>query len=116
MPDSSIPRAPVGLGLEGRRLWRAVLTDFMLESWQLAILRTACEAADRVAEARECVKRDGLVVTGKFGAKAHPALAVERDARISLLRALRELSLDTSQAEQYARPAPIRGRYEGAGR
>lgn len=111
----SIPRAPVGLGIEGRRLWKSVLQDFDLEPWQLAILRTACESADRVAEAREAVKRDGACVAGRFGPKVHPMLAVERDSRTALLRALRELSLDSSQAEAYARPAPIRGRYQGRG-
>lgn len=104
-------RAPVGLGLDGKRLWHSVLDDFELEDWQLAILRSACESADRVAEARAEVKRDGITVEGRFGPRAHPALAVERDSRTALLRALRELSLDASSAEKYARPASIVGRY-----
>jgi hypothetical protein len=49
---------------------------------------------DRVAQAREAIERDGAYVEGRFGAKAHPALAVERDGRVQVMRAIRELGLD----------------------
>lgn len=108
---SAIPKAPAGLKLAGRRLWRSIVVDYQLEPFHLAILKTACECVDRIEEARAAVEAEGLTIEGRFGAKAHPALAVERDSRVALLRALRELSLDTATAESYARPPRIVGRY-----
>jgi hypothetical protein len=63
-------------------LWKAVLSRWELGPHELELLRLACEALDRCEEAREAVARDGAYVEGRFGLKAHPALAVERDARI----------------------------------
>lgn len=40
--------------------------------------------------AQRAIKRDGLMVKGKL----HPATTVERDARLAMLRAIRQLGLD----------------------
>ncbi len=77
-----------------RTLWRSVLREFELESHHLAILLAACEAKDRMDEARAAIERDGAYVEGRFGPKAHPAISVERDSRLAMVRCLRELGLD----------------------
>jgi hypothetical protein len=108
-PDSLIPHgiqhpthpahacedAPIlsGTGAAGVALEAAILADFALEPHELAILRLAAHAADRAAEARACVAADGLTVSGRFGVKAHPALAIARDAEAQMLRCLRALNL-----------------------
>ncbi|WP_292409994.1 P27 family phage terminase small subunit [Mesorhizobium sp.] len=55
----------------------------------------AAEAHDRGEEAREILKADGIVITDRVGTKkAHPAVAIERDARVAFMRGVRELGLD----------------------
>lgn len=60
----------------------------------MAMLLVGLEAFDRMRQAQEAVSRDGAYIDGRFGVKAHPALAIERDSRVSFLRAQRELGLD----------------------
>lgn len=103
MPQMYDPRAPLparedapilsGTGAAGAALEAAILADFALEPHELAILRLAAHAADRAAEARACVAADGLTVSGRFGVKAHPALAIARDSEAQMLRCLRALNL-----------------------
>ncbi len=88
------PAAPAHLSKPSRAFWAAVVADYHFEPHHLAILQGACEAMDRVAEARTAIERDGAYVEGRFGLKAHPGLAVERDSRTAMNRGLRELGLD----------------------
>jgi hypothetical protein len=60
----------------------------------VAVLATALEAHRRSRECREAILREGMTITGRDGqAKAHPLLAVERDARRAFLAAVRALGL-----------------------
>jgi hypothetical protein len=97
------PRAPhparqddqilTSTGTAGAALETAILTEFALEPHELAILRLAAHAADRAAEARATFAAEGLTVSGRFGVKAHPALAIARDSEAQMLRCLRALNL-----------------------
>lgn len=86
-------RAASGLRKAGRALWRAVLADYALSAAELRVLDHACQAADRAAEAKAEVDRDGVTVEGRYGPRIHPAAAVERDARAAVLRALKDLGV-----------------------
>ncbi len=108
MPVKRPTDAPRHLSEEARGIWRSVLADYQLEKRHEAVLVTALEAFDRMREAQEAVKRDGAYTEGRFGLKAHPALAVERDSRTAFLRAQRELGLDL-EAPATSRP-PTRWR------
>jgi P27 family predicted phage terminase small subunit len=87
---------PHHLGKAEQEIWRDVLHDYEINSQtSLAVLRTALEAHQRARECREAIKREGLTIVGRDGqAKAHPLLAVERDARQAWLAALRVLGLE----------------------
>jgi hypothetical protein len=88
-------RPPRGYTQEARHLWRQVTTGWDLDGPALTILDQACRAKMRVREAQALLTRDGLVITDRFGQpKPHPAAALERDAKQTLLRNLRALNLD----------------------
>ena len=49
---------------------------------------------DRICAARELLDREGLVVKGRQGQRPHPAVAIERDAKTTFAKLLRDLDLD----------------------
>jgi P27 family predicted phage terminase small subunit len=99
-------KAPKHLRPETRKWWEQVAEDYACESHHLRLLTLAAEAWDRATEAREAIAASGAYYTSKAGEpRAHPAIAVERDARIAFARLVRELSLTTDNpSEPYSRP------------
>lgn len=87
---------PAGLGTHGREFWAATLAAFEIDDVVgLRLLATACEALDRLQEARALIKRDGACIRDRFGqVQRHPAVAIERDAGRTMVQALRGLNLD----------------------
>ena len=95
---------PKSLSAESRKLWRSVLADYDLERRHEAALLTALEALGRMRQAQALLDTDGLTTTDRYGgAKAHPAVTIERDSRTAFLRAMRELGLDL-EAPATSRP------------
>jgi P27 family predicted phage terminase small subunit len=104
MADTTTPRAPQHLSKAQRALWRHVMAEYELEPHHLKLLTLLCEALDRGEQARQAIASDGAYLPDRFGQlKAHPAVAVERDARIAAARLTRELDLDGT-------PDPTRAR------
>lgn len=107
---STLPSAPRHLSKPSRMLFRSILEAFELEDHHVAVLTAALEARDRMIGARELVDAEGLAVLDRFGQRrAHPLIAVERDARMSFLRGIRELGLDLADTDA-ARPPRVGGR------
>jgi phage terminase small subunit len=94
--------------------WVQVQQDYELEPHHVRLLTLACEAFDRTAQAREIIDREGPVVVTDSGMKAHPAVAIERDARLAFARLVRELDLDTEPPADRARPPALRSNRRGA--
>ena len=103
---SDVKKPPKYLRRPGRDLWRAVLRSFDLpDPHDLARLAAACEARDRCAEARAVLDESGLIYTDRFDQpKPRPEVAIERDSRMAMLRALRELGLDSAELIESRRP------------
>jgi P27 family predicted phage terminase small subunit len=87
--------------------WRTVVSDYQLEPHHLRLLQAACEAWDRLQQARELLLKDGLVVEGREGGiRPHPAVAIERDSRVGFARLVRELDLDVEPPASNGRRPP----------
>lgn len=99
--------APRHLQPSTRRWFASVTDDYDLEPHHQRLLQAACEAWDGMQEAREAINRDGTYVEGRYGVRAQPAVAVERDSRVAFARLLRELDLD---GEPGPDPRPVRMR------
>jgi hypothetical protein len=100
----SIPKAPKGLGIEGRRLWRGILAGLELDGHELALLRRACHVADRCEALQAVVDEEGLFATNRLGeVKAHPAVVELRQQELLLAKLLVVLRIPPNEDEQ-ARP------------
>jgi phage terminase small subunit len=91
---NTLPRPPRHRSAPARRLWRETVESYELERHHLELLERACRALDHAIEAEKIIRRDGLVVDGRYGVRAHPAVAIARDARIAFARILREIDLE----------------------
>jgi P27 family predicted phage terminase small subunit len=98
--------APKHLRKESAAFFNSVVTDYDLDEHHVILLTKACESLDRIEEAREIIKRDGLTFRDRWGApRANPAVAIERDNKISVARLFRELGLDLAGDGKTAPPA-----------
>ena len=103
------PRPPSHLAPATRRWFRAVVEEFELESHHVRLLTLACEAWDRGQQARRVVEKEGLVFSDFRGQpKARPEIAIERDARTSFARLVREMGLDVADPDEN-RPNRVKG-------
>jgi P27 family predicted phage terminase small subunit len=106
-----LPPPPEHLSPAMRTWWNQVMADYALDPHHLHLLEAACDAWDRMVQARETLAKEGLSVATKSGApKRHPAADIERDSRLAFARLLRELDLDADPpVERPAyRPPPLR--------
>jgi P27 family predicted phage terminase small subunit len=98
--------APGHLQTATRAWWRRVAEDYVLEPHHLKLLQLAAEAWDRCQQAREQLAVDGITFRDDRGnVRAHPAVAIEKDARIGYARLIRELDLDV-EAPRSERTGP----------
>jgi P27 family predicted phage terminase small subunit len=98
-----LPAPPSHLTSATQDWWRQIVADYDLEPHHLKLLEVACDAWDRMAQARATVLAEGLTVEGAKGKRPHPCINIERDSRIAFSRILREMDLDE--------PVPSPGRY-----
>lgn len=109
MTISNLPEAPAHLSDDARGWWQQVLRDYDLEPHHRRLLQSACEAWDRMQQARAALADHGkLTFTDDKGTiRAHPCVAMERDARVAFARLVRELDLDTGAPSEGARPPAL---------
>lgn len=94
-------KPPTHLSAEGKKLWQRLFNDYALDDAAgLLLLQSACEAYDRLQEARKVLAKEGAVISDRWGQrKPHPAAGVERDARTQMHSALRLLKLEPGADE-----------------
>src|SRR5687768_4787658 len=111
----STPKAPRHLSEASRTWWRTCVKEFRLEQHHLKLLQSACECWDRLQAARQIIDKEGLTfVDDRGNVRAHPAIAIERDARIGFCRLVRELDLDVEPpASDRTAPAALRSNRRG---
>lgn len=96
---------PPELQATGRELWLTTLNEWDLAESDLALLRVACQQADRIAECQEIIATDGILVTDPSGRqRAHPLLSIEKEAANTLMRAWRMLDLNDAEPPKIGRP------------
>lgn len=102
----------------------AVLANRLGERERL-LLTAAAESWDRANAARRIVDAEGEVTFDRFGQpRAHPAVAVERDARAAFAKTMREMELqpeapsdsavDQLRRQREERQAALRGSNDAA--
>ncbi len=80
-------------------LWRSeVLAQYELGVAEAELAALAAAALDRHDVAEQEVSARGVLIDGRFGARANPALAAARDAAVLFLRLCRELGFDAPAA------------------
>lgn len=89
-----VPRAPKHLNGRARDLWKSIVNEFELTAIDLELLRRACEAATRADQAAAVLASDGIMVQGRDGSKAHPAIQIELTNRRAETALLEKLHLD----------------------
>lgn len=100
------PRPPAHLKPPTKAWFAAVVRAYELEPHHVRLLQLAGESWDRCEDAREILARDGLTcVDDRRNVRAHPAVAIEKDARTAFARLIRELDLD-AEAPRSNRTGP----------
>jgi P27 family predicted phage terminase small subunit len=91
---AELPPPPDHLSAAMQAWWRRAVADYDFDAHHLLMLEAACDAWDRMVQARTTISAEGLTVETANGKKQHPAVNIERDSRIAFSRLVRELDLD----------------------
>jgi len=87
-------RAPAGLSVSAKRLWKEAVDGFIMSPAELRVLENLCTAQDRVDQARAIIEREGLVVLDRYGVpKANPACDLEAKNKVLVARFVAQLGL-----------------------
>jgi len=108
---AELPPPPEHLSEAMKRWWQQVMTDYALDEHHLRLLEAGCDAWDRMVQARDTLRAEGLTVpTRDGGSRRHPCADIERDSRLAFARLLRELDLDAEPPPERPqwRPPAIR--------
>lgn len=111
-----IPTAPKELRTSGRRLWRAVQSEYELEEHERGLLLEMCRCLDMLDHLAAVVEEEGALIVDRFGVtKTHPALTESRQLKIAYARLSAALRLPSGESEGERRPqrrAGVRGTYD----
>jgi phage terminase small subunit len=95
MSDVKYPSPPEHLSGRSKELWCEYIGHEIKSPGRITLFQTGLEALDRAEQARLLVEKEGLTtVTGRSGVShAHPALAIEKEAKSQFVRIWKILGL-----------------------
>ena len=108
------PKAPMGTGPSGRKLWSELHSRFEFDEETEALIREAVRVVDRLDALQVVVQRDGVMSPTDPG-KVHPALAEARQQEIVLTRLIASLRLPDQAGATDQRRGGARGAYKARG-
>lgn len=102
MKKPALPKPPAHLSVEARKLWSALVLEYVIDdAGSLALLLAVCESRDRAESCRRAIATEGQTIVDRFGQrKPHPLLPVERDARSAMVTALKALRLPMAAEDE----------------
>jgi hypothetical protein len=104
-PLADLMEPPRDLGETGAALWASIQRQYQIsDGGGLAMLKLACESADRAQACREQIDADGVMIRGRTGPREHPLLKAELGARSFTVRTLQRLGLDVEPVGRPGRP------------
>jgi hypothetical protein len=103
---TSVIPPPRPLGPHGAALWNAVQAEYAIaDRGGIELLAQACGALDLVEALGKAIERDGAIVYGRAGPKAHPAVKDQIAARAFVVRTLERLGLNIEAVKSPGRPS-----------
>jgi hypothetical protein len=109
-PDTTGGSPPRDLGQHGRKLWDAVQREYGIRDvGGIELLAQACGALDLIEGLAEAIARDGPVIYGRAGPRAHPAVKDQIGARAFVVRTLEKLGVTTEAVKSPGRPTSFSG-------
>jgi hypothetical protein len=86
---------PKPLGPAGAALWGRISAEYLIDDEAARqLLWLACNTEDTRSQLSDAVARDGAVVTGRYGPRAHPALREELACRAFISKTIERLGLN----------------------
>ena len=103
-PGYKPPRPPKGLGPAGRKLWKAIVSDWQLRPDELAVLESVCFEADIIRRLQDEMVDSPLTAKGSMGQLVeHPVSVALRQHRATQAQLLKQLQIpdqDEDEAEE----------------
>ena len=88
---------PTDLAAPGLALWESVAGTFDLDEHERRLLHEASRTVDVLDELAGIVSREGAIIEGPSGPRAHPAAVEARQQRIALARLVAVLRLPSGE-------------------
>ena len=108
---------PVGLGAQGKRLWRRVTSLYALGEHEAEALTSACRTCDDIARLEDALKDAPVMATGSRGQTiVNPLFAEVRSHRLAFARLLSAAGLDAGGVEDRGTAARKMARLRWQGR
>jgi hypothetical protein len=102
---STAPRPPANAGPAGKRLWRAVYSEYELSGADVEVLRQAVVMADELADLEALVRASGPLIRDRDGQPApnpasqqHRLLSIAQARLMAAIRVTGDISEDVDQS------------------
>lgn len=109
-PETTGGGPPRDLGQHGRKLWDEIQAAYgIADRGGCELLAQACATLDLVEALGEAITRDGAIIYGRAGPKAHPGVKDQIAGRAFIVRTLERLGLNVEAVKPVGRPSSAVG-------